>query len=261
MKVTPYTAYKAHSAGLSSSSRSKWTPLARSSSFKSRWEPPKQKLSPPPTPVPTPALPPPSKVLYYGLWGGKLLPNTPPLFDSPAQAAAWAISRFHRDGLANIWGERKYPFFLYYVGVVNVDAAQMDKVRLHDFVHNAKLSSIEKQYWAQVDFYSVADSFIFSSNYMQVKAYKFDAIVATYKPTPCYQASAGSIYEPGITCPTSCHSDVEFMHCQSLSHRLYNLKKSNPGGAPFIQIEKSFGYLKQKEYCDLGELHVHTFIL
>ena len=187
MKISTSIAYKAHAAN---SHKPKW----HHPSLKKRWEPPKRSPSISKSIPALPSAPTSSNtmVLYYGLWGGKLFPEAPPLFSSPAQAAAWSISRFHKDGLPNIWGPRNYPWFLSFVGVVEVDAAQMKKVRLHNFVHNAKPEQqFEKPYWSQVDFYSVDDSFIFSSTYASVKSSKFKQIIESFKATPpCYQSSA-----------------------------------------------------------------------
>ena len=95
-KVSTSIAYKAHSA---TSPKIKWCIHPH---LKKRWEPPKR--SSPSYSKPIPALLSAltssnsnSKELYYGLWGGKLFPERPPLFSSPAQAAAWSISRFHKD--------------------------------------------------------------------------------------------------------------------------------------------------------------------
>ena len=201
---------------------------------------------------PAPHAPPSNTKLYYGLYGGKALISTPPLFSEPAQATACSVSRFHKDGLADIWGELKYADFISYVGVVTLDAdAQINKVRLHDFVHNGNPSDIEKDYWSSVKFYSVADLNIFSTEYMYINPPKFQEIVATFKSTPCYQLSAGSIYKRGVCCPSSRQSDIVFKRSQSLAARLSNLKQ--PSGGSFIQIESTFAYLKKKEYRNLGE--------
>ena len=252
MKFSTSITNKAHSA---TSPKNKWSIHPH---LKKRWEPPKRRS--PSYSKPIPALPSAltssnsnSKELYYGLWGGKLFPERPPLFSSPAQAAAWSISRFHKDGLSPMWGPRNYPWFLSFVGVVVVDAAQIKKVSLHNFVHNAKPEQkLEQPYWSPVDFYSVDDSFIYSSSYARVKPSKFQDIIETFKATPpCYQSSAGSIYTDN-TCPTSCSSDAEYVYNHSLDRRLSNVKCS---GGSFIQIERKFVYLKDKGYCNLGELH------
>ena len=49
---------------------------------------------------------------YYPLYNGYNFPDVSPVFRYPSHAAAWAISRFKRDGLSNIWGPDKYPDFL-----------------------------------------------------------------------------------------------------------------------------------------------------
>lgn len=249
MKVSTSITNKAHSA---TSPKIKWSIHPH---LKKRWEPPKRS---------SPALPSAltssisnSKELYYGLWGGKLFPERPPLFSSPAQAAAWSISRFHKDGLPPMWGPRNYPWFLSFVGVVVVDAVQIKKVRLHNFVHNAKPEQKREQpYWSPVDFYSVDDSFIYSSTYARVKPSKFQDIIETFQELPCYHSSAGSIYTDN-TCPTSCSSDAEYVYNHSLDRRLSNVKCS---GGSFIQIERKFVYLKDKGYCNLGELHQFNYL-
>ena len=77
-------------------------------------------------------------------------------------------------------GERKYADFISYVGVVTLDAdAQIHKVRLHDFVHRGNPSAIEKDFWAHVTFYSVADLNISSTEYMYIKPPKFQEIIVT----------------------------------------------------------------------------------
>jgi hypothetical protein len=56
--------------------------------------------------------------LYYPLYSGWEFPEYQFLFKEPSKATCWAISRFKRDGLGNVWGHIKYPPFLTYVGCV-----------------------------------------------------------------------------------------------------------------------------------------------
>ncbi len=53
--------------------------------------------------------------LYYPLYSGWDFIVYPSLFKEPSKAACWAISRFKRDGLRNVWGHGKYPLFLTYL--------------------------------------------------------------------------------------------------------------------------------------------------
>ena len=46
--------------------------------------------------------------------------NTPILFLNTSEAPMWGITRFKRDGIANLWGPRNYPTFLHYVFEVSV---------------------------------------------------------------------------------------------------------------------------------------------
>ena len=176
------------------------------------------------------------QLYYYGLYGGSSLPEKPILFGEPAQAAAWSLSRFHRDGLANIYGPRQYPEWIYHVGTVTLSTnAELEKVP----IPSNRESIVETSYWKTVPFYSANSSSISTSKYTKLNKAKMDEIIATFHPTPCYQMSSSSIYKS--KCPSSGNGDVNFVKSQSISSRLRSLVGD---GNFFIQIEQPFRYIK-----------------
>jgi hypothetical protein len=52
---------------------------------------------------------------------GWSFPSMPHFFLTPTEACSWALSRFKRDGLSNIWGYGIYPAFIKFVGVLVTD--------------------------------------------------------------------------------------------------------------------------------------------
>jgi hypothetical protein len=108
-----------------------------------RWTPPKTGRNAPPlskhiskwtSPLPT--------TFYYPPYGGYSFPDTPLLFQSPAEALTWGISRFKRDGLSNAWGDEVYPEFLKYVFVITTkqgEASQKKAITLRKNEHDSKL--------------------------------------------------------------------------------------------------------------------------
>ena len=71
-------------------------------------------------------LPPPNgkhTTFFHHWYGGFHSNNTPVLF-TPSEALMWGITRFKRDGLANLSGPRNYPIFLHYIFEVSVRSGE-----------------------------------------------------------------------------------------------------------------------------------------
>ena len=246
----PYHTNHIHSRRFAHPRKIKWSPPQKKTNTL-QWTPPQHGASPVPIlqhtrqpealPISQSTQPEDSEIssnvgstLYYGLYGGSSLPDKPVLFVEPAQAIAWSMSRFYRDGLANIYGPRKYPDFLYHVGTVTLASnAELHKISIP---RKSRPSKVETAYWHKVRFYSVCDSSISVTDYTRLNKAKMDEVIETFHPTPCYQLSSGSIYKS--ICPSSGSDDVKFVHSQSLSSRLRSV------AGRFIQIERNFHYIK-----------------
>jgi hypothetical protein len=109
-------------------------------------------------------------ILYYPLYSGWDFSEYPFLFKKPNEAACWAMSRFKRDGLGNVWGQGKYPQFLSFVGQVMMKRCEV-QVALESPTTKSK---IENCFFNQVIFHlSKKNSILLSSDYIQLSEKTF----------------------------------------------------------------------------------------
>ena len=76
--------------------------------------------------------------LYYPLYSGWSFPSMPHFFLTPTEACSWALSRFKRDGLSNIWGNGIYPEFIKFVGVIVTDNKSFTECAKKDLFSSKK---------------------------------------------------------------------------------------------------------------------------
>jgi hypothetical protein len=98
-------------------------------------------------------------VLYYPLYSGWDFPEYPFLFKKPNKAACWAISRFKRDSLGNVWGQGNYPQFLSFVSRVMMKRCEV-QVALES---PTTKSRIENCFFSQVTFHLPKENPILST--------------------------------------------------------------------------------------------------
>jgi hypothetical protein len=104
-------------------------------------------------------------ILCYPFYSGWDLPEYPFLFKKPNKAACWAMSRFKRDDLGNVWGQGKYPQFLSFVGQVMMKRCEV-QVALESPTTKSK---IENHYLSQVIFHlPKKEPILLSSDYVQL---------------------------------------------------------------------------------------------
>lgn len=141
----------------------------------------------------------PITLFYYPLYTGYSFPEYPPLFKHPSHAAAWAISRFMRDGLSNIWGEKNYPDFMHYVGLIKTRQEGL-VIRGNNLLLTKKTrsSKIEMSFFEGMIFYTVNDKTKLSkleSGYTRLKSEVFEELTACFNAEADYMSSSNSIYK------------------------------------------------------------------
>ena len=143
----------------------------------------------------------PVNLFYYPLYTGYSFPAYPPLFKHPGHAAAWAISRFMKDGLSNIWGEKSYPEFMHFVGLIATRQEKLVKRGKHSLLlKNTKSSSIEITFFEGVSFYTIdkVDVTKLSKKecgYNKLESNVFEEVIACFKVQADYMLSSTSIYK------------------------------------------------------------------
>jgi hypothetical protein len=110
----------------------------------------------------------------------------------PNKAACWAISRFKRDGLGNVWVQGNYPQFLSFVSQVMMKRCEV-QVALESPTTKSK---IEHCSFNQVIFHLPKENpILLSSDYVQLSEKTFFQCTGGFHTNePDYQQSANSIY-------------------------------------------------------------------
>jgi hypothetical protein len=132
-------------------------------------------------------------VLYYPLYSGWDFPEYLFFFKKPNEAAYWAISRFKRDGLGNVWGQGNYPQqFLSFVGRVMMKRCEV-QVALESPTTKSK---IENSFFSQVIFHLPKENpILLGSDYVQLSKKTFFQCTGDFHTNePDYQQSANSIH-------------------------------------------------------------------
>ena len=217
-----------------------------------RWTPPKTGRNAPPlskhiskwtSPLPT--------TFYYPPYGGYSFPDTPLLFQSPAEALTWGISRFKRDGLSNAWGDEVYPEFLKYVFVITTKQGEASQISMPT---PSRSSIIELSFFSETKFWQLPEGSIpLTTTYRICCGDTFKSCIQTMKSVQDYQTSSNSIYVHDKKCLTGGASDLEFHHVTFLSQ----LK----GRRVFVQLESRFKYMKMNNYVNCGEFIVYSLTL
>jgi hypothetical protein len=139
--------------------------------------------------------------LYYPLYSGWSFPSMPHFFLTPTEACSWALSRFKRDGLSNIWGNGIYPEFIKFVGVIVTDNKSFTEC-----AKNNLFSSKKEQYFFNgckfLQLLSTDNSIL---SYEQIDITQFSKLSDNlFHPSVDYQMSTNSTYRIGVTalsCP------------------------------------------------------------
>ena len=233
----------------SSSKRTiKFTPPAHRTTKSLNWIPPKSKASTvqPKTNIPA------NDTYFYPLYTGWSFPEHVPVFRQPTQAACWSISRFHKDGLANIWGPNNYPDFLHYVGTLILHPSNIAPIPMPSC--SGRTSKVEVSFFSGVQFFQVLDNnAVVESHYARLNESIFNQCIASFKPTPDYHSSSNSIYK--FRCVTS---ELDAVSLASLQPSVASicLDRTLRMSTPFIRLESRFHYIKNGHYCDYGKFAI-----
>jgi hypothetical protein len=187
---------------------------------------------------------PPAESFYYPLYNGYSFPEYPPLFMQPCHATAWAISRFMKDGLSNIWGDNKYPDFLNYVGIIKNRQGLVKRGNDLLLLQLVKSSQIEKIFFRSVIFYKVEDVNQLSKKecgYIRLKSEVFEKVMACFKLQPDYMSSSNSIYK-NKELVISCHPPDQIQY--QYNDYLYQKLASSKDG--FIRTEDKLRYFSKE---------------
>lgn len=176
-----------------------------------------------------------SEVMYYPLYSGWQFPQFPYMFRYPTEAACWAISRFKRDGLGNVWDPGDYPFFLQFVGRLSIPTIDMYGVSL------PCNSAIEHQFFEGVRFYHPKkECRLLKSDYVKLCPDTFHQCIQGFRKTADYLLSANSIYMDKGKC---CCRFITLNRVRSMYNNTLSRKLSLSAG--FIRIEAPFKYIKE----------------
>jgi len=150
---------------------------------------------------------------YYGTYT-EFCQNSrvyPRLFKLPSEALCYQLSRYMKDGHVQSWQSWLTtvdpPDCVKILGRVAISKDECSKSAL------GKAGERERLYFKSVQFYEYSPSIIskgITSTYVNVQKGLFHSCIATFKPVPDYQSSAGSIYK-SFCCPSLDH-EIEHIH-------------------------------------------------
>ncbi len=118
------------------------------------------------------------------------------LFLNPTEACSWALSRFKRDSVSNIWGKGIYPEFIKFVGVLVTDNKSFTEC-----AKNYLFSSVKEQHFFKgckfLQLLSMDNSIL---SYEQIDITQFSKFSDNlFHPSVDYQLSTNSTYRIGVT--------------------------------------------------------------
>jgi hypothetical protein len=138
--------------------------------------------------------------LYYPLYSGWSFPPMPYFFLTPGEACSWALSRFKRDGLSNIWGKDVYPEFIQFVGVIATEASSFQEC-----TKTVDLSSkIEEEFFRGWKFFRLLKTNNSTKSYERIDPTEFGKLSADlFRSRIDFQFSTISVYRKGFTASRS----------------------------------------------------------
>ena len=185
---------------------------------------------------------------YYPLYNGFSFPDVPPVFRYPSHAAAWAISRFKRDGLSNIWEPDKYPDFLQFVGTISSSISSPILNKWSSFTNISRKLEIEQTFFSEVVFFRVTDTTPFIFHYARLPDDVFTEIKSCFKSMSDFQSSAGSIFKN--KCVLRISRDIDIVH-HIYSHQLENKMVHT---STFMKMEDCFKHVvEHRTFANYGE--------
>jgi hypothetical protein len=125
---------------------------------------------------------------------GWSFPSMPHFFLTPTEACSWALSRFKRDGLSNIWGNGIYPAFIKFVGVLVTDNSSFTECAKIDLFS----SKIETHFFQDCKFLHLLNMENSILSYEKIDPTEFSELSDNlFHASVDYQFSTNSTYRRG----------------------------------------------------------------
>ncbi len=122
------------------------------------------------------------------------------LFLTPGEACLWALSRFKRDCLSNIWGNGAYPQFIKFFGVIVTDHSSFQECAKNGLFTSKK----ELDFFRGCKFFHLLNMDNSISSYEQIHPTEFSVLAANlFHSRVDYQLSTTSTYRIGGWCQFS----------------------------------------------------------
>ena len=177
--------------------------------------------------------------LYYPLYSGWSFPSMPHFFLTPTEACSWALSRFKRDGLSNIWGNGIYPEFIKFVGVIVTDNKSFTECAKKDLFSSKK----EQYFFNDCKFLQLLCMENSILSYEQIDITQFSKLSDNlFHPSVDYLLSTNSTYRTGVT---------------ALSHPITKTRCENNDQIRVMQVTSPDNIIRFETTCK--HMKDHTF--
>ena len=166
-------------------------------------------------------------------------------FLTPGEACLWALSRFKRDCLSNIWGDGVYPEFIKFVGVIVTDHSSFQECANNGLFTSKK----EKDFFQGCKFFHLLNMDNSISSYEQIHPTEFSVLAANlFYSRVDYQLSTTSTYRIGVTA-LSYPITISYY---KVNNQLRVMQETSPDG--IIRFERICRHMKDHTFDNVGTI-------
>ena len=167
------------------------------------------------------------------------------LFLTPREACSWALSRFKRDCLSNIWGHGVYPEFIKFVGVIVTDHSSFQECAKNGLFTSKK----ETDFFRGCKFFHLLNMDNSISSYEQIQPTEFSVLAANlFHSRVDYQLSTTSTYRIGVTAL----SYLITISYYKVNNQLSFMQETSPDG--IIRFERICRHMKDHTFDNVGTI-------
>ncbi len=167
------------------------------------------------------------------------------LFFTPGEACSWALSRFKRDCLSNIWGNGIYPEFIKFVRVIVTDHSSFQECTKNGLFTSKK----ETDFFRGCKFFHLLNMDNSISLYEQIHPTEFSVLAANlFHSRVDYQLSTTSTYRIGVTA-LSYPITITYY---TVNNQLRVMQETSSDG--IIRLERICRHMKDHTFNNVGTI-------
>jgi hypothetical protein len=180
--------------------------------------------------------------LYYPLYSGWTFLCMPHFFLTPGKACSWALSRFKRDCLSNIWGNGVYQEF---IRVLVTDHSSFQECTKNGLFTSKK----ETNFFRGCNFFHLLNMDNSISLYKRIHPTEFSVLAENlFHSRVDYQLSTNSTYRIGVM-PLSHPITITYYE---VNNQLRVMQETSPDS--IIQLEMMCRHMKDHTFDNVGTI-------